>query len=80
MTGFAAEQAQGVVHATLPFFLSEPSVFPELQSEGGGRLGGVRRGGGRCVPGCTGLTGLRRIRVLSGRSSGSFAFITGFVL
>ena len=80
MTRFATEQTQVVVHATLSFFLSEPSIFPELQSEGRGQLGGVRRGGGWCVPGCTGLTGLGRIRVLSGWSSGSFAFIAGFVL
>ena len=31
MTGFAAEQAQVVVHATLSFFLSEPTIFPELR-------------------------------------------------
>ena len=64
MTVFAAEQAQVVVHATLSFFLSEPSIFPELWSEGRGRLGGVRRGGGWCVPGCTGLTGLGRVENL----------------
>ena len=80
MTGFAAEQAQVVVHATLPFFLSEPTIFPKLWSEGRGRLGGLRRGGGWCVPGCTGLAGLGQICGLSGRSSRSFAFITGFVL
>ena len=79
MTGFAAEQTQVVVHAMLSFFLSEPTILPELQSEGS-RLGGVRRSGGWCVPGCSGLTGLGRIHVWSGWSSGSFAFITGFVL
>ena len=80
MSGFATEQTQVVVHVMLSFFLSEPTIFPELRSEGRGWLGGVRRGGGRCVPGCTGLTGLGRIRVRSGWSSGSFAFIAGFVL
>ena len=45
MTRFAPEQAQVVVHVTLPFFLSEPSIFPKLRSEGRGRLGGIRRGG-----------------------------------
>ena len=80
MTGFATEQTQVVVHATLSFFLSEPTIFPKLGSEGRGRLGGARCGRGRCVPGCTGLTRLCRIRVQSGRSSGSFAFIAGFVL
>ena len=80
MTWFTTEQTQVVVHATLSFFLSEPTIFPELRSEGRGRLGGARRGRGRCVPGCTGLTGLWWIRVQSGRSGRSFAFIAGFVL
>ena len=80
MTGFATEQTQVVVHVTLSFFLNESTIFPELRSEGRGRLGGVRRGGGRCVPGCTGLTGLGQIPVRSGRSSGSFALIARFVL
>ena len=80
VTGFATEQTQVVVQATLSFFLSEPTIFPELWSEGRGQLGGVRCGGGRCVLGCTGLTGLGRIHVLGGQSSGSFTFITGFVL
>ena len=80
MTGFTAEQAQVVVHATLSFFLSEATIFPELRSKGRGWLGGARHGRGQCVPGCTGLTGLWRIRVWSGRSGGSFAFIAGFVL
>ena len=72
MTGFATEQTQVVVYAMLSFFLSEPTIFPKLRSEGRGRLGGVRRSGGRCVPGCTRLTRLGRIRVWSGWSSRSF--------
>ena len=80
MTGFATEQTQVVVHVTLSFFLSEPTIFPELQSEDRGPLGGVRHSGGRCVPGCTGLTRLGRMCVCSGWSSGGFAFIAGFVL
>ena len=80
MTGFATEQTQVVVHATLSFFLSEPTIFPKLQSKGRGRLGGARRGRGRCVLGCTGLTRLRRICVRSDQGSGSFAFIAAFVL
>ena len=39
MTGFAAEQTQVIVHATLSFFLSEPTIFPELHARVEASLG-----------------------------------------
>ena len=63
MTRFTAEETQVIVHVTLPLFLSESAIFPELGSEGRGRVWGTGQssGDGR-VPGGVLLPGFRLVK------------------
>ena len=81
VTRLATEEAQIIVHVMLSFFLSEPTIFPELQcrSRGWPRSTG-QSSRGRSVPRDIGVGQIFVIRVLVGQSSRSLALIIGLIL